>query len=197
MPLIGILTDRFDNRFLVFAGFVFTALCSFALGRADLDISQWSLLWPIVFSGASMSLIFVPLAATTMGTLPNEEIGNASGLYNLMRNVGGSIGIAVVNTLLVRHEQVHRSYLVHSINGVSHAFQDQYQALTAFLAQHTNVETAGLQAYKMFERSLDQQAALLSYLDDFRYLAFLCLLCAPIAFAMKRVRGRGRSSAAH
>ncbi len=197
MPLIGILTDRFDNRFLVFAGFVFTALCSFALGRADLDISQWSLLWPIVFSGASMSLIFVPLAATTMGTLPNEEIGNASGLYNLMRNVGGSIGIAVVNTLLVRHEQVHRSYLVHSIDGVSHAFQDQYQALTAFLAQHTNVETAGLQAYKMFERSLDQQAALLSYLDDFRYLAFLCLLCAPIAFAMKRVRGRGRSSAAH
>jgi MFS transporter, DHA2 family, multidrug resistance protein len=197
MPAIGILTDRFDNRFLVCAGFIFTALCSFALGRADLGISQWSLLWPIVFSGASMSLIFVPLAATTMGTLPNEEIGNASGLYNLMRNVGGSIGIAVVNTLLVRHEQVHRSYLVHSINGVSHTFQDQYQALMAFLAQHTNAETAGLQAYKMFERSLDQQAALLSYVDDFRYLAFLCLLCAPIAFAMKRVRGRGRSSAAH
>jgi len=197
MPVIGILTDRVDNRYLVCAGFTFTALCSFALARADLGISQWSLLWPIVFSGASMSLIFVPLAATTMGTLANEEIGNASGLYNLMRNVGGSIGIAVVNTVLVRHEQVHRSYLVYSFAGTSHTFQQQYQAVWAFLAQHTDATTAGMQAYKMLERSLDQQAALLSYVDDFRNLAFLCLACAPIAFAMKRVRARGRSSMAH
>lgn len=197
MPMIGILTDRLDNRYLVCAGFTFTALCSFALGRADLDISQWTLLWPIVFSGASMSLIFVPLAATTMGTLPNQEIGNASGLYNLMRNVGGSIGIAVVNTMLVRHEQVHRNYLVQSITEVSHTFQQQYQAVWSFLAQHADVATAGRQAYKMMERSLDQQAALLSYVDNFRYLALLCLACAPIAFAMKKIRGRGRSSLAH
>ena len=77
-------------------------------GTADLEIGQWSLFWPIVLSGACMSLIFVPLATTTMGTLRNEEIGNASGLYNLMRNVGGSIGISMVNTLLARREQVHR-----------------------------------------------------------------------------------------
>ncbi len=197
MPVIGILTDRFDNRYLVAAGFVFTGLCSFALARADLSISQWSLLWPIVFSGASMSLIFVPLAATTMGTLSNEEIGNASGLYNLMRNVGGSIGISIVNTLVVRHEQVHRSYLVYSMSDVSHTFQQQYQAVVGFLSQHTDAVTAGLQAYKILERSLEQQAALLSYVDDFRYLGFLCLGCAPIAFAMRRVRGRGRSSMAH
>ena len=197
MPMIGILTDRLDNRFLVASGFVFTALCSFALARADLGISQWSLLWPIVFSGASMSLIFVPLAATTMGTLPNEEIGNASGLYNLLRNVGGSIGIAIVNTMLVRHEQVHRNYLVRSITEASHIFQEQYHAMWAFLAQHTDAVTAGRQALKLLERTLDQQAVLLSYVDDFRYLAFLCLLCAPIAFAMQRVRGRAGSSMAH
>ncbi len=97
-----------------------------------------------------MSLIFVPLAATTMGTLPNEDIGNASGLYNLMRNVGGSIGIAVVNTMLVRHEQVHRSDLVYSfISGASHTFQQQYQAVWAFLSQHADAATASLQAYKL------------------------------------------------
>jgi DHA2 family multidrug resistance protein len=197
MPVIGLLTDRMDNRYLVCAGFVFTALCSFAMGRADLGISQWSLLWPIVFSGASMSLIFVPLAATTMGTLPNEEIGNASGLYNLMRNVGGSIGIAIMNTMLARHEQVHRNDLVHSINGASHTFQQQYQAMWGYLTQYSAAGTAGKQAFKMMDGMLNQQAALMSFVDDFRYLGFICLLCAPIAFAMKRVRGRGGSSMAH
>jgi DHA2 family multidrug resistance protein len=197
MPVIGLLTDRMDNRYLVCAGFVFTALCSFAMGRADLGISQWSLLWPIVFSGASMSLIFVPLAATTMGTLPNEEIGNASGLYNLMRNVGGSIGIAIMNTMLARHEQVHRNDMVHSMNGASHAFQQQYQAMWGYLTQYSAAGTAGKQAFKMMDGMLNQQAALMSFVDDFRYLGFVCLLCAPIAFAMKRVRGRGGSSMAH
>jgi DHA2 family multidrug resistance protein len=197
MPVIGILTDRLDNRLLVCCGFVFTALCSLALARSDLEISQWSLLWPIVFSGASVSLIFVPLAATTMGTLPNEEIGNASGLYNLMRNVGGSIGISVVNTVLARHEQVHRSYMVHNVTGVSHTFQQQYQALWSFLTQHTDSATASIQAYKLVELSLDRQAALLSYNDNFRYIAFLCFLCAPIAFAMNRVRGRAKAAMAH
>jgi DHA2 family multidrug resistance protein len=167
------------------------------MGRADLGISQWSLLWPIVLSGASMSLIFVPLAATTMGTLPNEEIGNASGLYNLMRNVGGSIGIAIMNTMLARHEQVHRNDLVHSMNGASHAFQQQYQAMWGYLTQYSAAGTAGKQAFKMMDGMLNQQAALMSFVDDFRYLGFVCLLCAPIAFAMKRVRGRGGSSMAH
>jgi DHA2 family multidrug resistance protein len=197
MPVIGILTDRVDNRLLVCCGFIFTALCCLAFARSDLEISQWSLLWPIVFSGASVSLIFVPLAATAMGTLPNEEIGNASGLYNLMRNVGGSIGISVVNTILARHEQVHRNYLVYAITNTSHTFQQQYQALWAFVTQQKGLATAGRQAYKLFERSVDQQAALLSYVDNFRYIAFLCFFCAPIAFAMKRVRGRGKASMAH
>ena len=197
MPVIGILTDRVDNRLLVCCGFIFTALCCLAFARSDLQISQWSLLWPIVFSGASVSLIFVPLAATAMGTLPNEEIGNASGLYNLMRNVGGSIGISVVNTVLARHEQLHRNYLVYAITNTSHTFQQQYQALWAFVTQQKGLATAGHQAYKLFERSVDQQAALLSYVDNFRYIAFLCFFCAPIAFAMKRVRGRGKASMAH
>jgi DHA2 family multidrug resistance protein len=92
---------------------------------------------------------------------------------------------------------VHRNYLVYSISDMSHKFQQEYQALMSFLTQHTDTATAALQAYKLLERSLEQQAALLSYVDDFRYLGFLCLACAPIAFLMKRVRGRGKASMAH
>ena len=107
MPVIGILTGKFDNRYLVCGGFIVHRRLHAVAGPTPRWISvQWSLFWPIILTGAGVSLIFVPLATSTMGTLRNEEIGNASGLYNLMRNVGGSIGISVVNTLLARHEQV-------------------------------------------------------------------------------------------
>ena len=197
MPAIGILTGKVDNRYLVSVGFIGTGLCTLAMGAVDLQIGQWSLLWPIVFSGACMSLIFVPLATATMGTLRNEEIGNASGLYNLMRNIGGSIGISVVNTLISRHEQVHRNELSHSLAAGSHTFQQQYQSLWNFLTQHTGAANASIQAYKMIEGMVNRQAALWAYVDDFRYLAVLCFLCAPIAFAMKKIRGRGGATLAH
>ncbi len=132
-----------------------------------------------------------------MGTLPNEEIGNASGLYNLMRNVGGSVGISIVNTLLVRRQQAHRVDMAHWISTGSHVFQDQYQGLVAYLSQFTDATNAMRQAYKMMEGSLNQQAALWAYVDDFRYLAVLCFACAPIAFAMAKVRRRGAPAGVH
>jgi len=188
MPVIGILTGKVDNRYLVCAGFVFTGACTLWLGRATLEIGPWSLFWPIILTGAGVSLIFVPLATSTMGTLANEEIGNASGLYNLMRNVGGSIGISVVNTLLARHQQLHRDELSHNLAQYSHTFQDQLHALTAYLSQYTDPVTAAQQATGILSRMLQGQALLWSYVDDFRYLALLCFVCAPIAFAMARVR---------
>jgi DHA2 family multidrug resistance protein len=197
MPAIGVLTGKVDNRYLVCAGFIGTGLCTLWMGQSTLQIGQWSLLWPIVFSGACMSLIFVPLATSTMGTLRNEEIGNASGLYNLMRNVGGSIGISVVNTLLARHSQTHRDELSHNMAQYSHTFQEQLQALTTYLSQHADPATAARQALEILDRMLTGQSALWSFVDDFRYLAVLCFLCAPIAFAMVRVRRRGGPTMAH
>jgi DHA2 family multidrug resistance protein len=197
MPAIGILTDRFDNRYLVCAGFVGVGICTLWIGEATLQIGPWSLFWPIILTGAFMSLIFVPLATATMGTLRNEEIGNASGLYNLLRNVGGSIGISVVNTVLARHEQVHRNEMSHNIAQYSRIFQDQLHALTAYLSQHADPATASRQALAILNRMLAAQSTLFSYIDDFRYLAALCFLCAPIAFAMVKVRRRGRATMAH
>ncbi len=151
MPVIGILTERVDNRYLICAGFVSTGICTLWLGQAYLGVGPWSLFWPIVLSGASISLIFVPNATTTMGTLSNQEIGNASGLYNLMRNVGGSIGISMVSTMLARHEQVHRNDLARDLAPSSHIFQQQYHALLGYLTQYSDVATAGRQAYKIVE----------------------------------------------
>ena len=88
-------------------------------GKVNLAISQWSFIWAIIISGFGSGCIFVPLSTTTMAGIPNEEIGNASGLYNLMRNIGGSIGISIVNTIVARHEQSHRNEMSRALSGAN------------------------------------------------------------------------------
>ena len=136
MPIIGILTARMDNRWLIGAGFAIFAICSLWFGEVNLGISQWSFLWAIILSGFGSGMVFVPLSTTTMGTLANEQIGNASGLYNLLRNVGGSIGISVVNTIVARHEQLHRTELVHSLHATNPLAENRLSVLQNYVATH-------------------------------------------------------------
>ena len=121
------------------------------------------------------------------------------GLYNLLRNVGGSVGISVVNTLLVRRAQVHQSELTHSLTLGTPEVQQRLQAIAAALARHSDPVTAMSRARKILELSLMQQSQLWAYVDDFRYLALLCFACIPIAFVLQRVRSRpgGARIAAH
>src|SRR5580692_391807 len=104
-----------DNRWLIAFGFSLFGVASLWFGEVNLSIGQWTFLWAILISGFGSGCVFVPLSTTTMAFLKNEEIGNASGLYNLLRNIGGSIGISVVNTIVARHEQLHRNELVGSL----------------------------------------------------------------------------------
>ena len=197
MPVIGILTTKIDNRWLIATGFLLFAVSSLWFGQANLGISQWTFLWAIVISGFGSGCVFVPLSTTTMSELPNEAIGNASGLYNLMRNIGGSIGIAVVNTIVVRHEQLHRTELSHSITPSNPAFQSRLQALEHYLStQGASASTALQRAYALIDRALGGQAALWSYVDDFRYMALLCFACVPLVFLLKKAVSKGGLSAA-
>jgi DHA2 family multidrug resistance protein len=133
-----------------------------------------------------------------MAFLKNEEIGNASGLYNLFRNIGGSIGISVVNTIIARHEQTHRSELVGSIDpgrlSVRGAVQGMQQYLTAQGASST---TALQRGYGLLNQALTGQARLWSYVDDFRYMALSCFGCVTIVFLLKKAVRKGPAGAAH
>src|ERR1700723_3984982 len=104
-----------DNRWLIAFGFAMFGAASLWFGEVNLAIGQWTFLWAILISGFGSGCVFVPLSTTSMAFLKNEEIGNASGLYNLLRNIGGSIGISVVNTIVARHEQLHRNELAASL----------------------------------------------------------------------------------
>src|SRR5436309_14656565 len=113
--MIILCNAKINSRYLIAYGFCLFAVTSIWFGEVNLSIGQWTFLWAIVLSGFGSGCVFVPLSTTTMAFLRNEEIGNAIGLYNLLRNVGGSMGISIVNTIVARHEQLHRSELSASL----------------------------------------------------------------------------------
>ncbi len=197
MPIIGVLSGRLDNRWLIITGFVVFGLTSIWMARLTLDIGPSSLLWPIIISGAGTGMVFVPLATISMGTLKNEQIGNASGLFNLMRNVGGGIGISMVNTLVSRHTQIHRAELVQNLAPENPAFQQAFSATHAAMAQYVGPVVSDQRAYGLIQGTLDQQSAAFSYVDVFRYLALACFMCGCVVLLMKKVKGRGGPSLAH
>jgi len=199
MPVIGILTSKVDNRWLIATGFALFGIAGLWFGQVNLAISQWSFLWAIVLSGFGAGAIFVPLNAVAVSGLKNEEIGNASGLYNLFRNVGGSIGISLVNTIVARHEQLHQNELVRSLVPSSTNFQNQLQSLEQYLyIQGYSPVQAMQKAYGLIGRELTAQSALWAYVDDFRYLALVCFACIPVVFMLKKaVRRPGAQPIGH
>jgi DHA2 family multidrug resistance protein len=198
MPIIGYLTAKIDNRGLIAFGFCLFAAASLLFGEVNLSIGQWTFLWAIVVSGFGSGCVFVPLSTTTMAFLKNEEIGNASGLYNLLRNIGGSIGISVVNTIVARHEQLHRNELAASLDPGRVTVRGTIAGMQQYLgAQGASSSDALRQAYALLNQTVNGQARLWSYVDDFRYMALVCFGCVPIVFALKKAVRKGPAGAAH
>jgi DHA2 family multidrug resistance protein len=199
MPIIGFLTAKMDNRWMIAFGFALFGAASIWFGEVNLSIGQWTFLWAILISGFGSGCVFVPLSTTTMAFLKNEEIGNASGLYNLLRNIGGSIGISVVNTIVARHEQTHRNELVGDLAPGRNVVHGTLQGMQQFLTTQGSDSTTALhQAYGLMNGALNGQARLWSYVDDFRYMALVCFACVPLVFALKKAVGRkGATAAAH
>ncbi len=106
---------------------------SLTFGNVNLGIGPWTLLWPIVITGFALSFVFVPITTQAYGTLSNEQIGNASGIFNLVRNIGGSIGISVAQTLLTRRADVHQNEIVGSIPASGYWFEQRSTVLKRLL----------------------------------------------------------------
>jgi DHA2 family multidrug resistance protein len=147
----------------------------------------------MIISGFAMGFVFVPLTTISMGTLSNAQIGNASGIYNLMRNSGGSIGIAIMTTFLARGAQIHQAALATHLTPYDPAFQERVVQIQASLGAGATVQ----QAYGTIYGMLLKQASVLSYIDNFRLLAILCFICAPAAFLFKRVKATKPPPGAH
>jgi DHA2 family multidrug resistance protein len=198
MPVIALLTSKIDNRLLILTGFVVFGITSIEMAHITMSISPTSMLWPIIISGAASGMVFVPLSTVSMGTLKNEQIGNAAGIFNLFRNVGGGVGISVVNTLISRHEQIHMSDLTANLGAQNSAYTQMLSANQAAMGAHAASNVAAQRAYALIENTVTQQATLLSYVDDFRYLAIACFGCGVLVLFLARVKAKkGEPSLAH
>jgi DHA2 family multidrug resistance protein len=155
-----------------------------------------SVIWPSVVNGIAISFIFVPLTTTTMSQLGQAQIGNASGLYNLMRNLGGSIGIAFVTTMLARGAQAHQALMVGHLTPTDPAFAQRFAAAKNLLSHHADPATATQQAYAAVYSLLDQQAHLWAFVDNFFLFSLLALAGIPLIFLFKRVQYAKRPAAA-
>ena len=192
MLIVGRLINRVRGRYLVMFGFTVLGYSIYQFSYINLQISISSIVWPNIISGFAMGFIFVPLTTMALGTLSNEQMGNASGVFNLMRNTGGSVGIATVTTLLARGIQTHQAAMVSHLTPYDPAFQERVHQLGG------GVSGAGTQrAFAGIYGILVRQATVLSYIDIFRLLAFLCVLCVPATLLFARVKRKSGAVAMH
>ncbi len=186
--IVGALVSKFDPRWITAAGFAVLGLSGLWLAELTLDISPLSEFWPIAVSGIGLAMIFVPLSKVALATVGKKGTGNASGIFNFLRNVGGSIGISAANTIAQRHLQAHRNDVVKNITGASWLLRRQITGLTERLGAHAGLagHTATLRAYSVTNTAVNAQAQVYAYVDVLRYFGFLCLLCVPFAFLFKK-----------
>ncbi len=198
MPLVGLLMSKIEPRRLLGSGIIIASLSFWKFSHLSLDAGYWDFFIPLIVQGAAMGLLFVPLTTITNDPIPKEEIGNATSLFNLMRNIGASIGIASVTTILSRHQQSHINILGSHITSFDETTKRMIDSLTAaFIAAGSDPATALRQAYAAISGMVDRQASMLAYNDAFRFMmiGFMCML--PLIFIMKKPQHKGGTAAMH
>jgi len=197
LVIVGKLSGMVDARFLINFGWLLLAYSVWSLGNINMGITVSSVTWPNILTGVAMGFLFVPLMTASMGDLPNEQMGNASGLFNLARNIGGSIGISLTTTLVARGTQTHQALMVGHLSPYDPEFQQYLQTVTGALRQYSDPVTAQQQAYGLLYGTVLQQSSLFAFVDTFRLLALLCLLCIPVVLLLKKVKASGGAVAMH
>jgi DHA2 family multidrug resistance protein len=198
MPLIGYLTGKVDARKLLAAGFLATAFAMYRISLFSLGVASWNFWLPLTMQGAGLGLIFVPLTTVTNDPIPRERMGNATSLFNLMRNIGASIGISMVETIVVRKTQMHVNILGEHINPGNPKSRQTVEGFKAlFMSQGKDVATATRQANAAVWGMVQRQAAMLAYNDVFRFLGLMFLVMLPLIFLMRKAKKGGAAVVAH
>jgi DHA2 family multidrug resistance protein len=198
MPLVGYLTGVFDARKLLALGLAIGGITLLWLGQLNLNAGYWDIFWPQFLQGAGMALLFVPLTTVAMATIARERMGYATSLFNLMRNIGGSIGIAITGTILQRQRQVVGTMLGENVSAYDPVTQSMFEQIKAGLvAAGADAVTATQRTYMILHGMLLQQASMVSFVMLFRLLGVVFLVMLPLVLLMKRPRGSSGPVGAH
>jgi DHA2 family multidrug resistance protein len=196
LPLVGFLVRKIDARYLIGFGLIGMSWSLFRMTNLILGIDFHSLMMWRVYQALSMGFLFVPINTMAFTDMPPDSSNQVSAMLNLSRNVGGSIGISAVTTMVARRSQVHQAFLAQHTYQYNPRFQQLLTGLIARFSQRTGPEDAMRQAYRAIYMSIQQQAAVLAYIDVIQILAAVCLLGLVLLFFAKKNKP-GAAAAAH
>lgn len=186
MPLVGRFLHRFNPKIFILLGILFTAYSTFLMSGFSLGVDFDTVLWPRIFMGIGMGMLFIPLTTLTIAGVRKEDMGNATAIYNLVRNIGGSIGIAIIATMVSRRAQFHQSRLIDHLTPYDPVFYLRTRQAAGLLQQKgvdsSMADHGGLGV--IYENTI-RQASMLSFADVFFILTLMMLALIPVVIFMK------------
>ncbi|SPF38604.1 Drug resistance transporter, EmrB/QacA subfamily [Candidatus Sulfopaludibacter sp. SbA4] len=198
MPLVGTVLGRFDPRKVLAVGLVGASWTLYALSKLSLDAGYWDIFWPQFIQGASLAMLFVPLTTATMDPIRKEEMGNATSMFNLMRNLGGSFGIAGATTYLFRRQQYHTHLLGADVTPFNPQTQVYLKGIQGNMVAHgADPSTAMHRAYGTIWGMVQRQASMQAFVDTFLMMSVIFLLVLPLLLVMKRPKHHSGPAAMH
>ena len=189
MPMIGKLIQRgVPQAYMVAVGFLAFFIFSFWMHNVlTPDTGTEHIFWPLILRGIGLGLLFVPITTLSLSTLKGREIGEGAAFTGMMRQLGGSFGIAIITTLIARLNQVHRVNLISHLDSTSYAVQQRViQLQQGLMSKGYSFNESLNKAYKILEFNVMKQSSVLTYIDIFNYLGLLFLFCIPFVLLIKK-----------
>jgi DHA2 family multidrug resistance protein len=198
MPVAGRLINKVNSKGILAFGIITSAYSTHLMAQFNLSADFTSILWPRIVLGLGMGFLFIPLTTITLSSIPKEDMGNATGIYNLLRNLGGSFGVATVTTMLARRAQFHQLRLVEHLTPFDRAYQwSAHQAGQGLQYRGFDSVTANQGGLSLIYGRLIREASMLSFNDAFRFLSILMILVLPLVLLMRSRKEAAPVTGAH
>lgn len=193
LPIVGAYIQKRDGKVIILAGLLLGAFSLFQMRGFTLEASYWDFVWPRVMLGAALGMIFPPLSRATLASIPRIEMGNATGIFNLLRNIGGSVGIAISATMLARLAQFYQANLTGHVHLFNPVVQSRFEQLQeAAISRGADGVTAQGISLEIIMRMVEQQAGMLAFNYIFWIIGLSFLAIIPLLFLMRKPRLSGQ-----
>ncbi|HEY2458260.1 MAG TPA: DHA2 family efflux MFS transporter permease subunit [Candidatus Acidoferrum sp.] len=190
MPVVGVLVSKLDTRILISFGCTVSALSLFVMAGWNLNLDYRHAVYGRMLQSLGLAFLFIPINVAAFAFVPKEKSNMGTGIINLARNIGASVGIATVTTMLERRTQFHMAQLMDHVNGMNAAFRNSLNGFTTvFVSGGSSTANATNRAYGMIYGIVQKQAAMLAFLDNFKMLGVVFFLVIPIMLLLKKPKG--------
>jgi MFS transporter, DHA2 family, multidrug resistance protein len=188
LPFVGKIQQKgLSPVLMIFVGFALTAVYTFVLSRISLDAGYWTFFWPLVVRGIGLPLCFIPITTLAVSGLSPRDIPQGVALNNMMRQLGGSFGIAIVNTYLASRMAVNRVALISHVTQYGEATQQRLNGLVqTFVSKGATLATAKQQALAALDGMVTRQVMIKSYLDIFVFVTIFFVICLPLILTIRK-----------